>query len=318
MVRTISTETGFDDALAVLRDGGLVAVPTETVYGLAADATNSAAVASIYKAKGRPDFNPLIAHVSGLEMAENIGQFCETSRDLAKHFWPGPLTLVVPLNNKSTVTDAVTAGLETIALRHPMGIMAKLALALGSPLAAPSANSSGKISPTLASHVVEDLGNKVDVVLDGGSTSVGLESTILKVEGGTVTLLREGGLAIEEIEALIGPVSRAIKHQKIEAPGMLLAHYAPSLPLRLNAKRVEKDEALLQFGPMSSEGQPHAMRNLSLQADLVEAARNLFAMLKELDKSGAKAIAVQAIPRHGLGAAINDRLSRAATGAKQK
>ncbi|MEE9313557.1 MAG: L-threonylcarbamoyladenylate synthase [Rhizobiaceae bacterium] len=323
MDRIFNITIGYDKALAALRAGGLVAVPTETVYGLAADATNGDAIAKIYSAKGRPNFNPLIAHVSGLVMAELVGEFDELSQKLASKFWPGPLTLVVPLKTSAGIVDAVTAGLGTIALRHPAGVMATLAEDLGNPIAAPSANTSGKISPTLAEHVADDLGDKVEVILDNGACAIGVESTILKVGNGIVTLLREGGLAIETIEAEVGAVKRITTdpskiESPIEAPGQLLAHYAPSIPVRLNAKSVEKNEALLLFGPMPVNGNPHAMRNLSLEGDIDEAARNLFAMLKELDKSGAKAIAVQPIPRHGLGAAINDRLERAAEGAKLK
>ena len=318
MVRMINTDLGYGDALSLLRGGGIVAVPTETVYGLAANATNGQAVERIFRAKNRPNFNPLIAHVSGLDMAKQYGKFGELSLHLVKHFWPGPLTIVVPLQANSNIADAVTAGLNTIALRHPIGMMAKLAEGLGVPLAAPSANSSGKLSPTLAVHVAEDLGNKVDLILDGGPTLVGVESTILKIENSKATLLREGGLSVEKIEAVTGPVNRAENNSKIEAPGMMLSHYAPTLPLRLNAKKVASDEALLIFGSMSTSGAPHIMRNLSRMGDLGEAARNLFAMLKELDKSGASAIAVQAIPRHDLGAAINDRLTRAVAKSEQE
>jgi len=312
MVRMINTDFGYEDALNVLRDGGIVAVPTETVYGLAADATNKGAVEKIYLAKNRPNFNPLIAHVSDLDMARQFGIFDELSLRLAKHFWPGPLTLVVPLQSGSNITSAVTAGLDTIALRHPSGIMAKLAEGLDAPLAAPSANSSGKLSPTLAAHVADDLGDRVDLILDGGPTFVGVESTILKIENSKATLLREGGLVVEKIEALIGPVLRVANKPKIEAPGMMLTHYAPTLPLRLNAKEMENNEAFLSFGSTGVSGNPCVVLNLSQKSDLNEAARNLFAMLNELDKSGATAIAVQAIPGHGLGAAINDRLTRAA------
>ncbi|MEE9375634.1 MAG: L-threonylcarbamoyladenylate synthase [Rhizobiaceae bacterium] len=313
---------GYKRALTALRAGGLVAIPTETVYGLAADASNAEAVAKIYEAKGRPNFNPLICHVSGMEMAQRVGMFDPVSRRVAEKFWPGPLTLIVPLKENTLIANAVTAGLGTIALRQPEGVMATLAGDLGKPIAAPSANTSGKISPTLAAHVADDLGHSVDIILDNGACTVGVESTILKVNDGVITLLREGGIAVEVIEAEFGKIkyntSEVSKNSKsiIESPGQLLAHYAPSIPVRLNVKSVDKDEALLLFGILSASGHPHTMQNLSIKGELDEAARNLFAMLKELDKSGARAIAVQPIPRHGLGAAINDRLERAAEGAK--
>ncbi len=311
----INVLSGFDQAIAMLRNGRLVAVPTETVYGLAADATNTSAVNRIYEAKGRPDFNPLIAHVAGLDMAEKYGAFDDHSRQLAMEFWPGPLTLVLPLKPQSNIAKPVTAGLETIALRHPRGIMAKLSAGLGTPVAAPSANSSGHLSPTLATHVQADLGDKVDLILDGGPCELGLESTIVRCSDGQVTLLREGGLPVEDLEKSLGfAVQRGTNNPKVEAPGMLLAHYAPRKPVRLNATSVSSEDALLSFGHQSTEGQPVAHLNLSENGDLTEAAHNLFAMLKMLDESGAVSIAVQAIPHHGLGAAINDRLRRAAHG----
>ena len=310
-------DEGYEAACAILREGGLVAVPTETVYGLAADATNADAVAKIFAAKGRPNFNPLISHIGNLEMAKQYGVFNETAEKLAETFWPGPLTLVVPQVEGCGIVPAVTAGLGTIALRHPSGVMAQLAADLGVPLAAPSANTSGTISPTMAQHVADDLGAKVDLVLDGGACVVGLESTILKIEGDTITLLREGGISREQIEQVIGPVKLAQKDSAVQAPGMMLAHYAPSIPVRLNAKCVMEGEALLAFGA-SKNSSPVATLNLSPTGELVEAAHNLFAMLKQLDKSGAASIAVEPIPKEGLGAAINDRLRRAAHGARHR
>lgn len=314
MVHIINIDEGFDAALAILRAGELVAIPTETVYGLGADATNADAVAAIFAAKGRPSFNPLIAHVSGLAMAEKIGQFDDVTRALAKAFWPGPLTLVVPQKDGSGIADPVTAGLDTIALRHPKGIMARLAERLGNPIAAPSANTSGKISPTLARHVANDLGDKVRLILDGGACAIGLESTIVKITGDQVTLLREGGVSKEALSAHLGySLSSAHSGRKIESPGQLLVHYAPTLPVRLNALEVNAGDALLRFGNYPPTGaSPVAVKNLSASGDLDEAAHNLFAMLSQLDKSGANAIAVQPIPQHGVGAAINDRLNRAA------
>ncbi len=312
MSNTVSVDLGFDDALAALRAGELVGVPTETVYGLATDATNENAVAKIYTAKGRPSFNPLIAHVSNINMAQRYGEFELVALKLAEAFWPGPLTIVVPLKADCGIAAPVTAGLETIALRQPQGVMAKLAEKLGFPIAAPSANTSGKISPTTAQHVVNDLGNKVAIVLDNGPCTVGVESTVVKVSNGKITLLREGGLAGEEIERIVGPIERGTDAPKVEAPGMLLKHYAPRVPLRINAKSVKPDEALIAFGqPLKGA---LITRNLSKDGDLAEAASNLFAYMKELEQSGATGIAVQPIPKHGLGAAINDRLARAAEG----
>ena len=311
MNTAVSINEGYERAADILRSGGIVAVPTETVYGLAADATNAEAVTSIYTAKGRPSFNPLICHVSGLEMAQRFGTFDELAERLAQRFWPGPLTIVVPLKADTGIADAVSAGLPTIALRQPHGVMAKLAGTLDVPLAAPSANSSGRISPTEAQHVVNDLGNKVALVLDGGACEVGLESTIVKVSDGNVVLLREGGLTVEELETFLGaPIRKTVANAKVEAPGQLLAHYAPSLPIKLNATEAKEEEALLAFGHQDAEHP--IMLNLSDEGDLEEAAHNLFSMMQELDKSGAKGIAVQSIPDTGLGAAINDRLKRAA------
>ena len=302
----------FEKASAILRGGGLVAVPTETVYGLAANACDANAVAKIYAAKGRPSFNPLIAHVSGLAMAKKYARFDEVAIKLAKAFWPGPLTIVLPVLVDSGLANAVTAGLPTIALRHPIGVMAALAENLDKPIAAPSSNTSGKVSPTSADHVREDLGNKVDLILDGGSCAVGVESTIVKVENGKVSLLRMGGLPIETIEASVGTVEASLNKKSIEAPGMMLAHYAPSVPIRMNVTSLKDGEALLAFGPPIAK--PAHTQNLSTSSDLDEAARNLFAMIKHLDRFNPTGIAVQPIPSDGIGAAINDRLTRAAQG----
>ena len=312
MAKVIPAVSGIESALSILADGGLVAVPTETVYGLAADACNEEAVRSIYAAKGRPSFNPLIAHVSGLPMAQEIGSFDDIAMKLARAFWPGALTLVVPLQQNKKIAPSVTAGLGTIALRHPKGIMAELAERLGNPIAAPSANSSGKLTPTRAEHVQMDIGDRIDLILDDGPFLVGLESTIVKVVNGVPVLLREGGIPAEDIEALLGAdVQRSSNTREIEAPGQLLAHYAPEAMLRLNAIDFTKDEAVLAFGKQTT-ALPKLSRNLSEQGSLSEAASNLFSMLKELDLEGATRIAVQPIPTHGLGAAINDRLKRAA------
>lgn len=302
-------------ALETLRGEGVVAVPTETVYGLAGDATSGQAVARIYEAKGRPSFNPLIAHVSSLEMAEGLAFFDPLGRTLAEAFWPGPLTLVLASRPDSPVHPLATAGLDTVALRMPRGFAALLAGAFGRPLAAPSANRSGRITATTAEAVADELGDRIGLVVDGGPTPVGVESTILKVDGGRLTLLRPGGLPVEEIEAMAGTkVLRPEASGAIQAPGMLASHYAPEATLRLGATEVQPGEALLAFGPWraANVGQAVAYRNLSETGDLREAAANLFSFLKALDRSGARTIAVEPVPRTGLGEAINDRLARAA------
>jgi L-threonylcarbamoyladenylate synthase len=303
----------LEPALALLRAGGVVAIPTETVYGLAGDATSGEAVARIYEAKGRPRFNPLIAHVSDMAMAERIGRFDPLSRRLAQAFWPGPLTLVVPMQPDAGIHPLATAGLDTIALRMPRGFGAKLIAALGRPLAAPSANTSGRISGTTAQAVAADLGQRIRLVVDDGATPVGLESTIVKVEDGKVRLLRPGGVAADEIEAVVGrKPERGAKG--IEAPGMMMSHYAPKAGMRLGVEHVHPGEALLAFGPqrVANEQNAVAVLNLSPSGDLREAAANLFSFMHELDRSGAAAIAVEPVPMTGLGEAINDRLARAA------
>jgi L-threonylcarbamoyladenylate synthase len=297
----------------LLEAGEVVAIPTETVYGLAGDATNGEAVARIFEAKGRPRFNPLIAHVSGLAMASETAVFDTVSEKLAEAFWPGPLTLVLPLAEGSRIHPLVTAGLDTIALRMPQGFGAELIGRLGRPLAAPSANSSGRITSTSAEAVEADLGKKIPLIVDGGRTEVGLESTIVKVEGGTLRLLRPGGIAAEVIEAAAGqPVLRGASG--IQAPGMLASHYAPGAAVRVGATDVLPGEALLAFGKNRAADSDRAVAilNLSPSGDLREAAANLFSHMQALDRSGAKTIAVEPIPSSGLGEAINDRLSRAA------
>ncbi|TPJ29940.1 threonylcarbamoyl-AMP synthase [Mesorhizobium sp. B2-8-3] len=303
----------LERALALLEGGDVVAIPTETVYGLAGDATNGVAVARIFEAKGRPRFNPLIAHVADRAMADRIAGFDPLSARLAEAFWPGPLTLVLPHRADSGIHPLVTAGLDTIALRMPRGFGGGLIARLGRPLAAPSANSSGKISGTTAGAVAADLGDRIRLVVDGGATPVGLESTILKVEDGRLRLLRPGGIGAEEIEAVAGAkLSRGASG--IEAPGMLASHYAPGAAMRLNVGDVAEGEALLAFGRNRAEGweRAAALRNLSETGDLREAASNLFAFMQALDRVGAATIAVEPIPLEGLGEAINDRLARAA------
>ena len=297
------------EAARILRAGGLVAFPTETVYGLGADATNGKAVARIFEAKGRPRFNPLIAHVDSLGAARDLVQFTDEAAALAEAFWPGPLTLVLPQRPgaRHRVSELVTAGLDTLAVRVPAHPVARqLIAAAGVPIAAPSANLSGRVSPTRARHVEEDLGRAVDIILDGGATQAGLESTIVAFAPAP-TLLRPGGLAREDIEAVLGGRLRDYRETGVLSPGQLASHYAPRSRLRLDATACEAGELLLAFGP----GAPEGALNLSPSGDLREAAANLFAYLRALDAQGPAQIAVMPIPRHGLGEAIDDRLRRA-------
>ena len=305
------------EAARVLAAGGLAAFPTETVYGLGADATNGPAVARLYAAKGRPAFNPLISHVVDTAAAERLARFDANAARLAQGLWPGPLTLVLPKAAGCPVSDLATAGLDTIAIRVPSHAVARdILAAFGKPIVAPSANRSGHVSPTRAEHVNADLGGRIDLIVDGGPTPVGLESTIVACLGEPV-LLRPGGLPRAAIERVLG---RALgdpfpaRGENPIAPGMLATHYAPRTRLRLDAHRVAPGEALLAFGSVPAEGVEHAkcMLNLSARGDLVEAAANLFAHLRALDAAGAAEIAAMPIPREGLGEAINDRLARAA------
>lgn len=303
----------ISEAARLIRDGELVAFPTETVYGLGADATNERAVAKIFEAKGRPHFNPLISHVLDAAEAQRFVRWNDTAEKLAASFWPGPLTLVLPRGVNSPIALLATAGLDTVAIRAPAHPMAQALIhASGRPIAAPSANRSGAVSPTLAEHVAQSLGDRVKLILDGGPCAVGLESTVLDLTAATPTLLRPGGATREEIEAVIGPValSNAIPSGDAahKSPGQLASHYAPSRPVRLEAIAAEAGEALLGFGPNA----PTATLNLSPTGDLAEAAANLFAHLRALDSPGVTRIAVMPIPQTGLGLAINDRLRRAA------
>jgi len=298
-------------AARALRGGALVAFPTETVYGLGADATNGRAVAAVFAAKGRPKFNPLIVHVPGAEEAERHVTFSPLARRLADAFWPGALTLVLPRRADSELSLLVSAGLDTVAVRAPSHPVARaLLLAVERPLAAPSANRSGRVSPTTAAHVAEELGDAVETILDGGPTALGLESTIVGFDGGAPVLLRPGAIARAEIEAVAGPLQER-KTATVNAPGQTASHYAPRARLRLNAADAAAGEALLAFGPHGPRDAKAAM-NLSASGDVREAAANLFAMLRALDAGGAKTIAVMPIPTTGLGEAINDRLERAA------
>jgi L-threonylcarbamoyladenylate synthase len=315
-------EVGVAAAARVLAEGGLVAFPTETVYGLGADAANPAAVARIYRAKGRPAFNPLIAHVSDLAAARRIARFDAAATALAEAFWPGPLTLVLQKVENCAVADLATAGLDTVAIRIPAHPAAREILrAFGGPVVAPSANISGHVSPTTAAHVENDLAGRIDLIVDGGPVAVGVESTIVGCFDEPM-LLRPGGLPRAEIERVLG---RALKQAPAEtesdggqplAPGMLASHYAPRARVRLNAQRLEPGEALLAFGLGAISGIDAAatVMNLSESGDLDEAAANLFGHLRALDGQGVHTIAVMPVPDEGLGEAINDRLRRAAVG----
>jgi L-threonylcarbamoyladenylate synthase len=297
----------IDEAVALLKAGGLVAMPTETVYGLAADAGNADAVARLYAAKGRPRFNPLIAHVAGPSMAWRLAGWPGLAEQLAEAFWPGPLTLVLPKRPDAPIADIANAGLESIALRAPRHTAAQsLIRAFDGPLVAPSANPSGGISPTTAQHVADGLGDRIDLILDGGACPVGLESTVIALLGGLPTLLRPGGLPRRQIEAITGRLEEPGSSETLLAPGMMKSHYAPNAAMRLNAETAEAGEVLLGFGAIRGD------LNLSAAGDLAEAATGLFAALRALDARGAARIAVAPIPDEGLGEAINDRLQRAA------
>ncbi|GLH80631.1 threonylcarbamoyl-AMP synthase [Bradyrhizobium sp. SSBR45G] len=312
--------TGIAAGAATFARGGLVAFPTETVYGLGADAANAAAIARLYQAKGRPAFNPLIAHVADLAAARRIGRFDEAAERLAAAFWPGPLTLVVAQVDGCPVADLATAGLDTVAIRIPSHPVARALLAaFGGAVVAPSANISGHVSPTTAAHVAADLTGRIDLILDGGAVDVGVESTIIGCFD-QPTLLRPGGVPSEAIEQVLGrPLARpaaaeAHAAEQPLAPGMLASHYAPRAAVRLEATEVYPGEALLAFGAatLPGAGQAAAILNLSPSADPAEAATHLFGYLRNLDAKGARSIAVMPIPNDGLGEAINDRLRRAA------
>ena len=305
-LRLSPDNAGLDQAAALLEAGALVAFPTETVYGLGADARQSDAVAGIYAAKGRPSFNPLIVHVADLAAAEMLVTFTPQAYRLAQAFWPGALTMVLQLRPDAGVASLVTAGLDTLAVRMPDHPVARgLLRAFGGPVAAPSANPSGRISPTTADHVMAGLSGRIDAVIDGGACGVGLESTIIDMTGDPV-LLRAGGIPEEAITAALGVPLGLPAGQGITAPGMMASHYAPQGAVRLNATEARPGEVLLGFGPVAGH------LSLSRTGDLREAAANLFDCLHRLDAMGAQAIAVAPVPDHGLGAAINDRLRRAA------
>jgi len=302
-----------DAAVDLLRQGELVAFPTETVYGLAADATNDLAIAQVFAVKRRPEFNPLIVHIGSPDDAGSLAILDDRAELLAAALWPGPLTLVLPRAASCTISPLASAGLGTIAVRTPDHPVARTLLsAFGGPLVAPSANASGQLSPTAAKHVERSLGDNVRIILDGGPCRVGLESTVVGCFQNAVWLLRPGGIENEAIEDLVGVHLReALPGDSIRAPGQLQSHYAPNLPLRLNATTVAAGEALLAFGPRVPSGAA-TVQNLSEVANLQEAAAHLFAMLHELDRPDFDGIAVAPIPNTGLGIAINDRLRRAA------
>jgi L-threonylcarbamoyladenylate synthase len=302
-------------AARALKDGKLVSFPTETVYGLGGDATDDRAVAAIYAAKGRPSFNPLIVHVASLTDAALYAAIPPAAEILAKRFWPGALTLVLPRREKCALSLLVSAGLDSVALRVPAHPAAQALLMMsGLPLAGPSANPSGKVSPTRAEHVIEGLGDKVAMVLDGGPCSIGVESTVLSLLGAKPQILRPGGVTAEQLSAALGVEVEVAPAEAnatdLRSPGQLASHYAPGLPVRLNATDARPGEALLAFGPQPPKAE--RMLNLSPAGNVEEAAANLFAMLRELDRSGSNGIAVMPIPENGLGIAINDRLGRAA------
>jgi len=304
-------------AVALLSEGRLVAFPTETVYGLGCDATNGRAVAAIYEAKGRPAFNPLIIHVAEASSLDNLVVWNVPARTLADALWPGPITLILQRKKDAPVSLLASAGLETLAVRipsHPVAL--RLLRAVKVPIAAPSANASGKLSPTMAEHVADSLGDNVDLILDGGRTPVGVESTVLILCSSVPTVLRPGGVTPEQIEAILGcrvaMFDPAVSSASPPSPGMLTSHYAPHLPVRLNVKTLGTKEAFLAFGDDTEIMGGAERLNLSPSGDLAEAASNLFVMMRALDKSGFSGIAVASIPNVGLGLAINDRLRRAA------
>lgn len=317
-----ATDKGAAQAAEILRRGGLTAFPTETVYGLGGDAGDDRAVAAIFAAKGRPSFNPLIVHVPDAAAAADFAEFDERADILAQSFWPGPLTLVLPRRPQARLSLLVSAGLDSVAVRAPNHPLAqKLLRAVGRPVAAPSANRSGGVSPTTPQHVLESLGGRVEAVLTGGRCAVGLESTVLDLTGPVPTILRPGAVLAEEISALIGPVAHfgdaaaggeETSPTAPKSPGQLLSHYAPNAAVRLNALSATADEAYLTFGPDHFNRGGVERLNLSPTGDLHEAAANLFAYIRRLDATGAAAIAVMPIPAVGLGLAINDRLRRAA------
>lgn len=315
MAKTLHIDESLvDNALTLWREGGVVAIPTETVYGLGADACNGEAVARIYQVKSRPQFNPLIVHVTDAGMAQRYAVWNKAAEQLAAAFWPGPLTLVLRRSPGCAISELVSAGGETLALRAPAHAVAQQLLrAFDGGIAAPSANRSGRVSPTTAQHVYAELGDSIPLIIDGGACDVGLESTVVDVSGAAPVLLRPGRVTHAELEAVLGQrVARAGAHGAILSPGQLESHYAPSIPVRLNVDAVAPGEALLAFGDVAVPGTACATLNLSPSGDLVEAASRLFGYLRALDVPPHSGIAVMPVPMEGIGEAINDRLKRAA------
>ena len=323
LISSSSSKT-INKASDILLSGGLVAVPTETVYGLAANALDGKAVAGIFTAKERPSFNPLISHFHNIQQMEEYVELNDTARSIAQKFWPGALTMILPKKPNSKISDLVTAGLNTMAVRIPASkAMLSLLQQVNVPLAAPSANKSGSPSPTTAQHVAESLGDNVDLIIAAGKCNVGIESTIIDLTADKVVILRAGIITAEDLETVLGynPEYDFGNHDKPKSPGQILKHYSPSIPVRLNAVDIRDGEALLAFGSTKfmgltsggfAESLPdHAIRNLSETGDLYEAAANLFAMLRELDNAGNKSIAIMNIPNENVGIAINDRIRRA-------
>ena len=326
IISTLSSKT-IEKASDILLSGGLVAVPTETVYGLAANALNGEAVASIFAAKERPSFNPLISHFYDINQMNEYVEINDTAKLIAQKFWPGALTMILPKKQNNNISDLVTAGLETMAVRIPANkAMINLLKEVNVPLAAPSANKSGTPSPTTAKHVADSLGDKIDLIIAAGKCEVGIESTIIDLTSDKVIILRAGIITAEDIESVIGykPEYDFGNHDKPKSPGQILKHYSPSIPIRLNAIDVKEGEALLAFGSIKFMGlskggfakdlPDYALKNLSETGDLYEAAANLFAMLRDLDNDKNKSIAIMNIPNENVGIAINDRIKRASIG----
>lgn len=317
-IKSVSHQV-IDEAATIIKDGGCVAMPTETVYGLAADATNGQAVAKIFEIKGRPSFNPLISHFHSLKHLKDYVDLNATAQKLASTFWPGPMTLIVKRRKNCAVSDLTCAGLDTIAVRIPSHPTAqKIIKASGIPLAAPSANKSGEVSPTTAAHVAESLGDKSPLIIADGASKIGLESTVIDCTRDKAIIARMGAITPQDCEDVLGygPDISDVNDEKPISPGQVLKHYAPKTPVRIRAIDVKEGEALLAFGSTRFMNVKSAaiVMNLSEQGDLYEAAANLFSYLRQLDKSGAYQIAVMDIPAHGIGLAINDRLKRAAQG----
>lgn len=312
------TTDGLQKAAALLKEGKLVSFPTETVYGLGGIASSDQAIAAIYEAKKRPNFNPLIAHVHSLNEAKKLASFSETALELAEIFWPGPMTLILPRSKECSASLLASAGLETIAIRFPAHPIAlKLLEYVGEPVCAPSANLSGQVSPTTPVHVLEGLKDRISAVITAGKCQIGVESTIIDLTAERPRILRFGGITPEDLVAVLGEnkfdLIDEVNEENPSAPGQLKSHYAPDVPVRLNALSPEKNESFLAFGPILQKGsESQRVLNLSESGDLNEAAANLFAMLRTLDKTECSGIAVMPIPETGLGLAINDRLRRAA------